>query len=78
MGAGIGGDAADGLLKDRALPEMVRGEDARSKRRRTSRVDHLFVCWRTGARLLAGFFRYYPSRRQQPAAPAALMDALHL
>jgi hypothetical protein len=29
-------------------------------------------------RLFAGFFLYYPSRRQQPAALSALIDTLRL
>jgi len=36
------------------------------------------TCWVTGSSRFPGFSLYYPSRRQEPAALSALINALRL
>jgi DNA-binding transcriptional LysR family regulator len=37
-------------------------------------AEHSYLRWRIGASRFPGFFLYYPSRRQQPAALSALIN----
>ena len=46
--------------------------------RRTWRAPRSCAFSRTGARRLPGYFLYYPSRRQQPAALSALIETLRM